>query len=65
VGGESAGPRHQNQPGPMDPMRREVTKDSGEEAELLMCNREMKIRPKVKREEEIGAQGILKRPPAA
>jgi len=31
--------RHQTQPGPMDPMRR--YKDSGEEAELVMCNGEM------------------------
>jgi len=30
-----------------------------------MCNGEMKIHPKVEREEERGAQCILKRPPAA
>jgi len=40
-------------------------KDSGEEAELVMCNREMKIHPQGEGKEEIGAQCILKRPPAA
>jgi len=34
-------------------------------AELVMCNREMKIHPKGGRKEERGAECILQRPPAA
>jgi len=54
------GRRHQTQPGPMDPMRPKVTR-----IESIMCNGEIKIHPKGEREEERGAQCILKRPPAS